>query len=122
MLNIISRRFTTSPTFLKAAATAAGATLPKYWMLQYNYVPNVVEKRAPFRQQHLEFIKTFVDNGSVLLGGAFADPVDGAAIVFRNVSKDIVEGFAKNDPYVINGIVTKYIVREWTVVVSSLPN
>jgi uncharacterized protein YciI len=88
-------------------------------MLQYNYIPNVVEKRAPFRPAHLEFVTKYTENGSLVLGGAFANPVDGAAIIFKNVTKDVVEDFAKNDPYVVNGIVSKYVIREWTVVVSS---
>lgn len=54
--------------------------------------------------------------GEFKLGGAFADPVDGAVLFFEAASKDAVEQFAKDDPYVTGGLVTKWIVREWTTV------
>jgi uncharacterized protein len=52
-----------------------------------------------------------------LLGGAFADPVDGAVLFFSTHSKDVVEAFAKVDPYVTGGLVTEWTVREWTTVI-----
>lgn len=56
----------------------------------------------------------------MLLAGAFANPVDGAALIFKGLTQQEVEAFAKGDPYVKNGLVTKWKVREWSVVVSSL--
>jgi uncharacterized protein YciI len=55
--------------------------------------------------------------GELILGGAFADPVDGAVLFFSVPSKDVVEAFAKADPYVTGGLVTKWQVREWTTVI-----
>lgn len=86
-------------------------SLKKYFLLNYKYVENVVEKRAPFRADHLNLAKTYKDNGKLLMGGAFADPVDGAAIVFQVDEKREVEEFVKNDPYVKGGIVTSWVVR-----------
>ena len=51
------------------------------------------------------------------LGGALADPVDAAVLLFRAPSADIPKQFAERDPYVLNGIVTRWRVREWTTVV-----
>lgn len=50
-------------------------------------------------------------------GGALADPVDTGLLVFTD--KTVAEGFAKQDPYVANGLVTKWSVRQWTVVAGS---
>jgi uncharacterized protein YciI len=58
-----------------------------------------------------------VARGQLLLGGAFADPVDGAVLFFSAPSKDVVEAFAKVDPYVTGGLVTEWTVREWTTVI-----
>jgi uncharacterized protein YciI len=55
----------------------------------------------------------------LVLGGAFADPADGAAIVFKVEDKAKLEDFVKNDPYVVNGLVSGWRIREWTVVVGS---
>jgi len=53
------------------------------------------------------------------MGGALADPVDGGMLVFS--ASEAAENFAEADPYVINGIVSDWTVREWSVVVGALP-
>jgi uncharacterized protein YciI len=90
-----------------------------YFMLFYDYVDNVVERRAPFREAHLRLAKEWVERGELFAGGAFAEPVDGAAIVFKVENRGRVEEFVKNDPYVANGIVTKWRIRPWTVVLGA---
>jgi uncharacterized protein YciI len=52
-----------------------------------------------------------------VLGGALAQPADGVVLLFRGSSPAAAEAFAKSDPYVRAGIVTKWRVREWTTVV-----
>ena len=54
--------------------------------------------------------------GELLLGGAFSDPVDRALLVFRAADASIAEAFARDDPYVINGLVTGWHIRQWNVV------
>jgi hypothetical protein len=46
-----------------------------------------------------------------------AEPVDGAVLLFQGESPEVAERFAKSDPYVVNGLVTHWRVREWTTVV-----
>jgi uncharacterized protein YciI len=52
-----------------------------------------------------------------VLAGAFAKSADGAVFLFRGDSPQAAEDFAKSDPYVLNGLVTRWWVREWTTVV-----
>jgi uncharacterized protein len=52
-----------------------------------------------------------------VLGGAFGNPVDGAALVFRAADASVGERFAAHDPYVQSGLVTSWRVRPWTVVI-----
>ncbi|MGI9318154.1 MAG: YciI-like protein, partial [bacterium] len=66
--------------------------------------------------EHMALAKAAIDRGEFFLGGAFAEPADGAAIVFKGSSSKVAESFANADPYVINGLVTSWQVREWTTV------
>ncbi len=52
-----------------------------------------------------------------MLAGAFADPVDGAALVFQADDASVVEAFVAADPYVREGLVTNWRIRPWTVVI-----
>jgi hypothetical protein len=88
-----------------------------YYALIYETVDDYVARRAEFREQHLLIAREYRDRGELIFGGAFDDPVDRALIVFRadNISK--VQEFARTDPYVVNGLVKKWEVRPWKVVV-----
>ena len=91
-----------------------------YYILFYNYVDNIIEKRVPFREAHLALATSFVESGELLLGGAFANPADGAILIFKVGNKAQVEAFVKQDPYVQNGLVTSWNIREWSVVVGAV--
>jgi uncharacterized protein YciI len=88
-----------------------------YFVLWYQYVPDVVEKRAPHRADHLALAREWQAAGKIVLAGAFDPPTDGALFVFRADSADEVEAFVAKDPYVKNGVVTGHRVRPWNVVV-----
>ena len=87
-----------------------------YYLLLYRTVPDYLEARGPHRKAHFKHAQEAVDHGDLLLGGAYADPADGAALVFHCADRELVELFAVQDPYVINEVVTHWEVREWTVV------
>jgi uncharacterized protein len=55
--------------------------------------------------------------GDLVLGGALGEPLDQSVLLFSGDSPAVAEAFAKADPYVTNGIVTKWRVRPWTTVV-----
>ena len=87
-----------------------------HYLLFYEVADDYVARRAPFRQAHLEFAWKASDRGELILGGAFANPVDGAVLVFKGDSSEVAERFALADPYVANGLVKRWYVREWTTV------
>ncbi len=89
----------------------------RHYLLFYDVVDNYVERRKPYRAEHLAYGREACSRGELLLGGALADPVDGAVLLFRGDSPAVAEGFAQADPYVLNGLVTRWRVREWTIVV-----
>ncbi len=88
-----------------------------HYMLFYDYVPDYPERRGRFRDAHLRRIEAALARGELVLGGAFADPADGAMILFEADSPAAAEAFAREDPYVVEGLVTRWWVREWTTVV-----
>jgi len=90
-----------------------------YFVLFYKTVDNYVEKRAPFREEHLRLADEARSSGKLIMAGALADPADEALLIFECESADVAEDFARNDPYVKNGLISEWRVRPWTVVISN---
>lgn len=88
-----------------------------HYLLIYDAVPDYADRRGPFRSAHLALARAAVDRGELVLGGAFANPADGSVLLFKGASPAAAEAFAAADPYVANGLITRWRVREWTTVV-----
>jgi uncharacterized protein len=86
-----------------------------YFALIYDVVPDMVERRVPYRPEHLRMARESQDRGELVMAGALGEP-PGALLVFRATDKSIAEAFATTDPYVTGGLVTKWAVRPWVVV------
>ena len=82
-----------------------------HYLLFYDVVDNYAEKRAPFRADHLAQATAAVARGELVLGGAFANPVDGTVLLFKGETPAVAEAFARTDPYVTHGLVTRWRVR-----------
>lgn len=91
-----------------------------HFLLFYDVTADYVERRAKYRNEHLRLAWDSAARGELILGGALTDPVDGAILLFKASSASIVEEFAKNDPYVRNGLVTSWRVRQWMTAVGDL--
>ena len=89
----------------------------KHFIFFYDTVPEYLERRGEFRSAHLTLARAAEDRGELVLGGALANPVDGAILLFRGETEDVARKFAEADPYVRNGLVRSWRVREWTTVV-----
>lgn len=92
--------------------------LCRWYLVEYDYVPDILVKRAAYRAAHLAAAQSAKARGEFILGGALVPASDGARIVFRVKDKKVVEEFVRTDPYVVNGLVTGWRIKEWTVVVS----
>jgi uncharacterized protein YciI len=88
-----------------------------YYVLHYELAADYLERRPAFRAEHLELAGKAHQRGELLLAGAYADPPDGAALVFRAADDSAVRDFVAGDPYVREGLVTRWTIREWTVVI-----
>jgi uncharacterized protein len=93
----------------------------KYFALFYYLVDDYVARRAAFREEHLQLAREAHRRGELLLAGALTDPADRALLVFRAADRSTVEEFVRNDPYVTNGLVTRWEVRSWAVVIGDDP-
>lgn len=85
-----------------------------HYILIYELAPDYLERRGPYRNEHL---KLAWQADGLLLGGALADPADRAMLLFQGDSPEAATRFAKADPYVKNGLVKRWEVRPWTTVV-----
>lgn len=88
-----------------------------HYLLCYDLAPDYLERRGEFRNEHLKLAWDAQERGEIVVAGALSDPADMAVLMFQSESPEVVERFAKADPYVIHGLVTGYRVRAWTTVV-----
>jgi uncharacterized protein YciI len=85
-------------------------------LLLYDYVPDILERRGAHREAHLAAIRAAQEAGHVTMAGPLGDPPTGAAIVFEGGDAETAAQFARQDPYVIAGLVTHWRVEPWTLV------
>jgi len=88
-----------------------------YYLLIYHVVDDYVARRAGFREEHLRLVHDAHDRGEIVLAGALTNPVDQAVLVFRWPDRSVVEDFVARDPYVRHGLVPRWEIRDWDVVV-----
>eukprot|EP00041_Stephanoeca_diplocostata_P030095 m.902223 g.902223 ORF g.902223 m.902223 type:complete len:141 (+) comp23689_c3_seq41:235-657(+) len=103
--------------------------LRKTFVLRYTYVPDILERRGEFREEHLAAAKEALSEDRLIVGGAYkvlgTNATNmGAHIVFRGEDEQDAMSWAKeftaNDPYVINELVTQWDICEWSVVVGEI--
>jgi uncharacterized protein len=88
-----------------------------YYILFYKTVKDYIERRAPLRDAHLAYANASHARGELYIAGALAEPADSAVLVFKGENPSVAEEFAKNDPYVLNGLILEWSVRPWNVVI-----
>lgn len=88
-----------------------------HYLLFYEIVDNFAERRLPFREAHIAMAWEANRRGELILGGPLADPVDGAVLLFQGDSPAVAEEFARRDPYVTQGLVSRWHVRAWNTAV-----
>jgi len=82
-------------------------------VLLYKYVADMLERRTPYREQHLKRIEALRAGGRLVIAGAYGDPPAGAVIGFRGLTREEVEAWADTDPYVTAGLVVERSVEPW---------
>jgi uncharacterized protein len=90
-----------------------------YYALIYHLSNDYMERRTKFREEHLKLAKELNEKDELILAGAFSDPPDKALLIFKVANKSVIEDFIKKDPYVNNGLIAKWEIRPWTVVIGN---
>jgi len=90
-----------------------------HFALLYEAVDDFIERRGVYREEHLRLAREAHARGELFLAGALADPPDGALLIFLADDASTAEEFARNDPYVKNGLVTRWKVKPWNVVIGN---
>jgi len=89
-------------------------------ILKYQFHADYLNLRTPHRIDHFDYIKAYIDNNRLILGGATeADPPEGI-IIFHKMEKEEIQDFAEHDPYVKNGVVVSYQIVKWNVIAGGL--
>lgn len=85
--------------------------MPKF-VLWGSYCDNVLEKRSPYRQAHLDRLTQLKQSGAVITIGPTQD-LTKVFGVYEAEDEGSVRKLIEDDPYWQNGIWTEYDVKEW---------
>ncbi len=81
------------------------------YVLYYQSSPEVATKAPLYVAAHRARWQEYLSNGTLLMIGPFANPQEGAMGIFT--TRQAAESFAEGDPFVLNGAVSHWVVREW---------
>jgi uncharacterized protein len=63
---------------------------------------------------HLARSKELHEHGVLVMAGAFLEPADGPVQTMGVLtSREAAEDYARNDPFVVAGLVEEYTIRQW---------
>jgi uncharacterized protein YciI len=85
--------------------------MPKF-VIWGSYCENVIEKRVPYRQAHLDGLNKQKEAGILITIGPTAD-LSQVFGIYDAASESAVRQLIESDPYWQNGIWTEYQVKEW---------
>ena len=77
-----------------------------------SYCENVLEKRAPYREAHLQGLQQQKDSGVLLALGPTVDTTKVFGI-YEAEDEAVVRQWVEGDPYWQNSIWTEYAVYAW---------
>lgn len=80
-------------------------------VLLYRSAPDVLTKAPLHFAAHEARVDAFHRAGDLLAVGTWADPREGAMAVFR--TRDAAERFVADDPFVTNGVVASWEIKDW---------
>ena len=83
----------------------------KYLMFYEMAADGMSKAQANF-PAHLSRLKQFHQDGTLLMAGPYGTPPVGALGIFT--SRAAADAFVAGDPFVINGVVGKVTIHEWS--------
>ena len=85
--------------------------MPKFIMWG-SYCENALEKRTPYRQDHLDGLASQKQQGILMTLGPTKDNTKVFGI-YEAASEGEIKELVESDPYWKNGIWTEYEIKEW---------
>lgn len=96
---------------VECSGSGVDAAMPKYVMWG-RYCDNVLERRAPHRQAHLDRLAALQHEGALVTLGPTADLTQVFGVYVAE-DEPTARGLIEADPYWQQGIWTEYQVWEW---------
>ena len=90
-----------------------------FFVLEYRYAD--MDARARTRPDHLAYLQSLLEEGTVVLAGPVGDG-SGAMMVLQVASEEEARRVVARDPYTAAGVGVDHVLRAWNVVIpSSVP-
>ena len=87
------------------------------YVLLYESADDVASKAPPHFPAHKARLDEFHARGDLLMVGTSGDPQSqGSMAIFR--TRESAEEFVRDDPFLLNGVVRSYEIREWNEVLT----
>jgi uncharacterized protein len=82
------------------------------YVLFYESADDVASKAPVHFPAHSAHLDEFHSRGTLLMVGTFGNPQEeGSMAIFT--TREAAEEFARGDPFVLNGVVRSWHIREW---------
>jgi uncharacterized protein YciI len=86
--------------------------VPVRHVVLYASAPDVLSRAPAHFPAHKARLDEFHARGELLLVGTFGDPQEqGSMAIFT--TREAAEAFVADDPFVLNGVVRAWEIREW---------
>lgn len=96
---------------MSGTAAPGGRPAPKFVVL-YESSDDVLTLAPVHMPKHREHFEDYHARGLLLMVGTFGDPATQGAMCVLT-TREAAEEFAANDPFVVNGVVRRYEIRQW---------
>jgi uncharacterized protein len=87
-------------------------------LLFYEVSADGLAKMPTYFDAHKARMEEFNAKGLLLMAGPYGSPPVGALRIF--ISREAAEQFVSGDPFVINSVVSKHTIYDWTEIFSTL--
>ncbi|MDB5946472.1 MAG: hypothetical protein JWQ33_1498 [Ramlibacter sp.] len=85
-------------------------------VMVYEVAADGMQKAQANYPAHRARLDEFHARGVLLMAGPYANPMEGAMGVFT--SREAAEEFIRADPFVLNGVVARWSLRDWNEVLA----
>ena len=86
-----------------ADAIPESVGIEQVWLVEATYAPDAVERRRPFRAEHLARLAELIADGTVVEAGAFVD-VSASVVLVRAATEEDALAICREDVYFRNGV------------------